>query len=299
MQLARLVHPRHRPDGPGPLLVVGRRREQPLVRVGGLGEPARGFVERPEFPQGVGHDPGDRIVAAGPPPSRADRAPSRPRPAAPRPAIVGARRVAAVAADDRGQAVGHHRGRRGRSGGRRPSATGRGRSRGIEQDLLECVDGLPRVRGVEVDVGEQQPRLEPFGVACAHMRRPIRAGGSPRPTGVRPRPGRLPHRACGTGGRAPRRPGECRRSSRPAWTLLDRLAVRLQGRVLAADRLGRACQPVIVRRPVGRPGDLVAVAVDQAAVLAEHDQSVRLRDDRDSRRRRRGCPPRCGRSPGA
>ena len=52
-----------------------------------------------------------------------------------------------------------------------------------------------------------------------------------------------------------------------------------QGQLVLAGRLGGPRQPVVVRRLVGRPGDLVAVAVDQPAVLAEDDQGVGLRHD--------------------
>ena len=36
--------------------VVGRRGEQPLVGVGGLGQPPRGFVQRAQLQQRIGHD---------------------------------------------------------------------------------------------------------------------------------------------------------------------------------------------------------------------------------------------------
>jgi hypothetical protein len=59
----------------------------------------------------------------------------------------------------------------------------------------------------------------------------------------------------------------------------DRIAERFQGQLVAAGRLGRLRQPVIVRGLVGGQRDLVAVALDQAAVLAEDDQGVGLGDD--------------------
>ena len=46
-----------------------------------------------------------------------------------------------------------------------------------------------------------------------------------------------------------------------------------------AGRLGRLGQPVVVRGLVGGRRDLVAVALDQPAVLAEDDQGVGLGDD--------------------
>jgi len=51
------------------------------------------------------------------------------------------------------------------------------------------------------------------------------------------------------------------------------------GQVILAGRFRRLRQPVIVRRLLRRVHDLVAVALDQAAVLAEDDHPVGLRHD--------------------
>ena len=143
-----------------------------------------------------------------------------------------------------------------------------------------------------------EPRLEPVAVGPADPRGGLAGPAPPRRTrfaraGLR----RRAASAAGTGGRGRRRPAATPSIVSDGRAFARGLLVGLQGQLVAAHRLGGLGQPVVGRRLLGRPGDLVAVALDQPAVLAEDDQGVGSGRRSGSRRRRPGCPRSSGRSP--
>ncbi len=232
------------------MLVVGRRREQPLVSVGRLAEPARRRVQGGHLEQGVGHDAGDRIIAAqlrqqvGIAFLLAALEQGR------RTAIERAVGFAPVLADDLPQPVGDHQ-----VGADRPAALvrghGQGPEAGIEEDLLQVRDGLARPGRIQADVRQQHPGLQPFGVGPRVARGRFELMDRRLPFPLEPQSGRLPHEhpeQVVAGGARQRDPVDRLIGTGPG----DRLPVRLQRRVLAADRLRGPCQPVMIRGPLRR-----------------------------------------------
>ena len=150
----------------------------------------------------------------------------------------------------------------------------------VGQDALER--RRPRRRVARARAGPRPGQAGPASrsrsdraAAAAASKRPAASVPVLRP----PRPCGRASSAGGTGGRGPRRPGARRRSSRRGAPRGPRCSSDSRASSSLAGRLGRLGQPVIVRRPGRGPGDLVAVALDQAAVLAEDDQRVGLGDD--------------------
>ena len=149
----------------------------------------------------------------------------------------------------------------------------------VGQDLLEDLDRVDRAARLELDFGQEESRPQPIGVGPADPRggleaatRPRRACFARRADAGQPReqPELVVARRVGQGNAVDRLGG---------LRLCAGLLIRLQGQLVAAHRLGGPGQPIVGRRLIRRLGDLVAIAIDQAAVLAEDDQAVALRDD--------------------
>ena len=165
----------------------------------------------------------------------------------------------------------------------------------VEQDAQE-VDRLPRVRGVELDVGQQQPGREPVG-------------GSAKPAAIsswsmagchvrsrRSFPAR--RRSSGTDGRARRRPARGRRSSRPASPCRSpggsARAPCPRGRSPRRPVPGGSSSP-----PAPGPWRSPRDSGRSAGCSGRRRPARRPAPRRGSRRRPRGCRRRCGTTPGA
>ena len=241
--------------------------------------PARRLVDLSQLQQGVGHDLGHRVVAAHlleqvrvllaaaaleQLARRGDRRPRRP--VRPRCLTIAARRSAI---------------RRSARIARWPSSelTVRPRSRLVGQQPAR--GSRPRPPG-----GPPRAGPRPGAAAPGGGRRRTARSSRPSPGWPRPRSSLRSRRA------SPAR----LMSSRNWWSraasasgtpsivsagleVRRRLLVRLQRELVLAHRLGGPRQPVVGGGLVGVPRDLVAVPLDQAAVLAEDDQGVGLRHD--------------------
>ncbi len=162
-----------------------------------------------------------------------------------------------------------------------PSAvtTARGRSRSsVKSSLADC-DRVPGPARVEQDVGEQQLSLQPLGIGPRRPRRQTRAEGRPRPS------------ACACRASPASRNSRRNRWSRAAPASENPSIVSL-GRAFRAASRYIQCHPDRGRSPrppgpagsnwtasFGRLHDLVAITLDQPAVLAEDDHPVRLCHD--------------------
>ena len=69
--------------------------------------------------------------------------------------------------------------------------------------------------------------------------------------------------------------------------------------LLATDRLGRLSEAIVVRRLLREPRDLLAVTLDQSAVLAEHNERIALGDDEVAVFSMQGSRRLSGTTPGA
>ena len=243
----------------------------------GLGRPLRRLVERPQREQGLGHGQGDGIALL-----HLFEQPGIVLGLAALEQLAGLAVVLGV----EGAAAGPEDGREPVAdqevGADRPVAVlgvdVQGPEPVVEEELLERDDRLAAPAPFELDFGQEQPRRQPVAV------RPRHAGGGGelprrlRPVAVRPRLVPELHQQpelMVAGGVDQEHAVDRLRGARPPQRVLE----RLQGELLLADRLRRLRQPVIVRRLLGRVHDLLAVALDQAAVLAEDHHPVGLGDD--------------------
>ena len=157
-------------------------------------------------------------------------------------------------------------------------ATAKGRKPLVSQEPLADLDRVLGPRRVEQDVGEQQLGLEPFrigpGDGSGRLQEGDRLVPLPGSTRVARQANQQPKLMIA--GRA----GQGNSVDRLIGSrLLAGLPVRVEGKLIATDRLRRTGEPEVVRRLIRETRDFLAIALDQAAVLAKDDQSVSLCHD--------------------